>query len=99
MLAKIFWAKNSEAPIPNVETYDGRPLQIPAGDKATADIEEDQSFLVRLLNSAAIPWRSGSADDSVRPAGDVRGLRASQRHVPPGVFSHGRQENDNELCP
>ena len=63
MPAQIFAAKNSEAPIPNVETYDGQSQKILVGDKDT-DAEEDQSSAILILNSTAIPWRPGSANDS-----------------------------------
>ena len=64
-----------------VEDYDGRPLQIPTRDNAPADTRKDQAFIVRFLNSSSLSLRRGSANDAVRPAGDVRGLRASQRLV------------------
>lgn len=37
-----------------VENYDGQPLQTLTGDKAPANSEEDQPFVIRLLNSPAI---------------------------------------------
>ena len=76
-----------------METYDGQPFQALDGDNPAADTREDRAFIVDILNSTAIPRRRGSFYNPSRSAGDVRGLRTSQRNVSPSVFFHGTKDD------